>query len=54
MSRSWLTFEIENTEIENAENGFFPECTYISRYNQTFLFYLYYLRPKYQITSELG
>jgi len=23
MSRSWLTFEIENTEIENAENGFY-------------------------------
>jgi len=28
MSRSWLTFEIENTKIENAENGFFSECTF--------------------------
>jgi len=31
MSRSWLTFEVENTEIENAENGFFPECTHCTQ-----------------------
>jgi len=26
MNRSWLTFEIENTEIKIVENGFFSKC----------------------------
>jgi len=32
MSRSWLTFEIENTEIKNVENGLFPKCSYKLKY----------------------
>jgi len=30
ISRSWLTFEIENIEIKNAENGFFSKCSLIN------------------------
>jgi len=32
MSRSWITFKIENTYIENVENGFFFEYAISSPY----------------------
>jgi len=44
MCRSSLTFEFENTEIKNAENGFFFECT-SSGYNNLFCLSAYQFVP---------